>query len=133
MEHEVNECFLLQRTIYGVIQSAIRQFFKKLTLCLRTMGFVGKVADLCLMMRQNNKGIVFFLLYVDNCYCCRHKGVILDTIQQLKVSGFGVKVEDNLMDYLSCNIVFDKENNQSLAGSATSHKYLPIHSCEPIR
>jgi hypothetical protein len=34
MLHEEDECLLLQRTIYGLVQST-RQFFKKLVSCLK--------------------------------------------------------------------------------------------------
>jgi hypothetical protein len=84
---------------------------------LKSIGFQGGVADPCWMMtRQNNKGIVFIGIYVDNCYCCGHEETIEGTIKQLKKSRFGVKVEDNLRDYLSCNIIFDKNKIKAWLG-----------------
>jgi hypothetical protein len=80
------------------------------------MGFKGQVVDPCSTTRQNNKGILFIGLYLDYCYCCGHKDAIVDMIQQLKVSGFDIKVEDNLMDYLSCNIIFDKGKMKAWLG-----------------
>jgi hypothetical protein len=115
IKHEDDECLQLQKTIYGLVQSA-RQFFKKLVACLKEMGFQGGVADPCLMTRRNDKGIVFIGIYVDDCYCCGHEAAIEQTIKQLKESGFGVKVEDNLNDYLSCNIVFDKLKTKAWLG-----------------
>jgi hypothetical protein len=115
LEHEEDECLLLQKTIYGLVQSA-RQFFKKLVTCLKTFGFIGGAADPCLLTRKNSKGIVFIGIYVDDCYCCGHEAAIDETISQLKASGFGIKVEDNLTDYLSCNIVFDKKKTKAWLG-----------------
>jgi hypothetical protein len=68
------------------------------------------------MTRRCKKGIVFIGLYVDDCYCCRHEAAINDTIEQIKANGFGVKVEDDLSDYLSCNIVFNKEKTKAWLG-----------------
>ena len=113
--HEKDECLMLKKTIYGLVQSA-RQIFKKLVSCLKALGFEGGIADPCLMTRRNKKGIIFIGIYVDNCYCCGHKEAINETIDQLIQSGFGVKVEDNLMDYLSCNIVFDKDKKKAWLG-----------------
>jgi hypothetical protein len=115
LELEEDECLLLQKMIYGLVQSA-RQFFKKLLSCLKTFGFVGGAADPCLMTQKNSKGIVFIGIYVDDCYCCGHKAAMDETISQLKASGFGVKVEGNLTDYLSCNIVFDKNKTKAWLG-----------------
>jgi hypothetical protein len=115
LEHEQDECLFLQRTIYGLVQSA-RQFFKKLVQCLKTIGFQGGVADPCLMTRKYEKGIVFIALYVDDCYCVGHEEAINDTIAKMKASGFSVKVEDNLSDYLSCNIAFDAQRKKAWLG-----------------
>jgi hypothetical protein len=115
LAHENDECLLLLQTIYGLVQSA-RQFFKKLVKCLKTIGFVGGVADPCLMTKNYEKGIVMIGLYVDDCYCIGHKGAIEDTIAQIKASGFNVKVEDTLEDYLSCNIVFNKDKTKAWLG-----------------
>ena len=113
--HKEDECLMLQTTIYGLVQST-RQFFKKLISCLKMMGFEGGIADLCLMTRRNKKGILFIGIYVDDCYCWGHKEAMDETIDQLIQSGFGVKVEDNLTDYLSCNIVFDKDKKKAWLG-----------------
>ncbi len=68
LEHEEDECLLLQKTIYGLVQSA-RQFFKKLVNCLKTFGFIGVAAAPCLLTRMNSQGIVFIRIHVDDCYC----------------------------------------------------------------
>jgi hypothetical protein len=54
--------------------------------------------------------------YVDDCFCCGHEEAILETIELMKESGFGVTVEDDLTDYLSCNIVFNKERTKAWLG-----------------
>jgi hypothetical protein len=98
MAHDDSQCLLLQKTIYGLVQSA-RQFFKKLVECLKNIGFTGGYADPCLMTYRSEKGIVYIALYVDDCYCVGHEEAIQDTIKQIISRGFDVKVENNLTDY----------------------------------
>jgi hypothetical protein len=45
-----------------------------------------------------------------------HEEAINDTIAQMKTKGFGVKVEDNLSDYLSCNIAFNDQKTKAWLG-----------------
>jgi hypothetical protein len=54
--------------------------------------------------------------YVDDCYVVGHESAIEDTIRLIKTTGFNVTVEDNMTDYLSCNILFDKENKKAWLG-----------------
>jgi hypothetical protein len=63
-----DECCLLQKTIYGLVQSAL-QFYKKLVKVLKILGFHGGYTDPCLMTRRNQLGVVFIALYVDDCLC----------------------------------------------------------------
>jgi hypothetical protein len=107
LEHKNDECLLLQQTIYGLVQSA-SQFFKKLVKCMKKIGFVGGVADPCLMTKQYKKGIVLIRLYVDDCYSCGHEAAINVMIEQIKANSFGVKVKDN--------IVFNKEKTKAWLG-----------------
>jgi hypothetical protein len=108
-------CSVLQKTIYGLVQSAW-QFFKKLVECLKKIGFQGGYADPCLMTRRCEKGIVYIALYVGDCYCVGHKEAIQDTITKIIADGFDVKVEDDLTDYLSCNILFNKNKTKAWLG-----------------
>ena len=48
LESEPDECLSLNRTTYGLVQSA-RQFFKKLITCLKSLGFQGGEVDPCLI------------------------------------------------------------------------------------
>jgi hypothetical protein len=115
LESEPDECVLLQKTIYGLVQSA-RQFFKKLIQVLKSVGFKGGSADPCLMTKRCNKGIVFIACYVDDCLCCGHEEAINESIEQIKNSGFTLKVEDEMTDYLSCNILYSKDKKKAWLG-----------------
>lgn len=68
------------------------------------------------MTRRCEKGIVYIALYVDDCYCVGHEEAIQDTITKIIANGFDVKVEDDLTDYLSCNILFNKNKTKAWLG-----------------
>jgi hypothetical protein len=61
MEASKNECFILKRTIYGIVQSA-RKFYNKLVLSLKGCGFKA-----CLWIKHSKFGIVIADVYVDSC------------------------------------------------------------------
>jgi hypothetical protein len=82
------------------------------------IGFQGGVANSSLMTCKYNKGIVCLALYVDDCYFRGHEEAIDDTITKIKAAGFSVKVEDDLKDYLSCNIAFNKQQKKAWLGQS---------------
>jgi hypothetical protein len=108
-------------------------FFKKLVECLKKIGFQGGYADPCLMTRRCEKGIVYIALYVDGCYCVGHKEAIQDTITKIIANGFDVKVKDDLTDYLSCNILFNKNKTKAWLGQPHLIKNLEKKYGEAIK
>jgi hypothetical protein len=54
----------------------------------------------------------FSLEYADSCLVIGKEERIEWLIVELKRSGFNLKVENSLKDYLSCHIIEDKELNQ---------------------
>jgi hypothetical protein len=99
------ECCLPQKTIYGLVQSA-RQFYKKLVKVLMILGFNGGYTNPCLMTRQNKLGVVFIALYVDDCLCIGNDAAIKDLVKGMETQGFTLKIDEELTDYLSCQLVF---------------------------
>ena len=114
-DHEKDECLRLNKTIYGLVQSA-RQFFKILVKALRDIGFKGGYADPCLLTRKCKLGIVFIALYVDDCYCCGTEAAIKDTIEKIQQKGFTVKIEYEMTDYLSCELRFSADRKRAWLG-----------------
>ena len=104
LEHEPDECLLLNKTIYGLAQSA-RQFYKKLTECLRSLGFTGGNVDPCLMQKKIGNMIAIVAIYVDDCLFVGNEELIQETVEGIKNWGLQVKIEDDLSDYLSCKIL----------------------------
>jgi hypothetical protein len=110
-----DECCLLQKTIYGLVQSA-RQFYKKLVKVLKILGFHGGYADPCLMTRRNKLGVVFIALYVDDCLCIGNDKAIKDLVHGMETQGFTMKIDEELTDYLSCQIVFSDDKQKLWIG-----------------
>lgn len=68
------------------------------------------------MTKKSDLGICYIAIYVDDCYCVGHEAAINDTIKKIVASGFEVKVEESLADYLSCNILSNKDKTRAWLG-----------------
>ena len=109
-----SECVKLLKTIYGLAQSS-REFFKKMVTVLKEIGFNQNQAEPCLLKRENKKGITIIGLYIDDCLIAGDKMAVRESINDIK-KVFSVKETDNLEDYLSCQILFDKERKKAWIG-----------------
>ena len=107
--HGDDEVLLLQHSIYGLVQAA-RQYYKKFISVLKKLNFEGGYPDPCLMTRRTEKGVVFIAIWVDDSLLVGNQMAIDETINDLKNEGFTLKVEGSLHDYLSCEILIDREN-----------------------
>lgn len=78
---------------------------------------------MCLMTddpeMHKRHGYSLVAMQVDDHYLPRNEEALDEMINLVKKSGFNVTVEDDLMDYLSCNIIFDKERKQAWLGPGT--------------
>ena len=63
----------------------------------------GKV-DPCLLIRTNEDGTVIVALYVDDCLCIGDLTLIKSLEKGLEEASLIIKVENDLSDYLSCEI-----------------------------
>jgi Reverse transcriptase (RNA-dependent DNA polymerase) len=104
MDASVDECLILNKTIYGLVQSA-RKFYNKLVSALKDYGFQGSLVDPCLWIKHFNQGIVIIAIYVDDCLIIGDDLKINEVIEELKGYNFGLKVEEHLIDYLNCRII----------------------------
>ena len=98
----------------SLVQSA-RQFWKKLRDVLKTLGFGGGDIDPCLLYKKTDKGIVLIGLYVDDLLIIGDSNEIDEVIAGLK-NHFSVKVEDEINDYLSCEIQFSEDGTKAWIG-----------------
>jgi hypothetical protein len=63
------QVLLLLRTLYGLIQAAI-QFWRKLVLAFAKMGFKRSKADPCVFYKMTPKGLLMWVVVVDDCAGC---------------------------------------------------------------
>ena len=75
-----------------------------------SIGFIVSKADQCLFIRQNDLGIVIFILYIDDCLLLGNIYAILFAIEQIKKE-FKIMVGGQLNDFLGCEIIKDDEQN----------------------
>jgi hypothetical protein len=107
INHTDEECVLLLKTIYGLVQSA-RAFYKKLGDVFQKIGFTQSLADPCLFFKKTKKGVCYVVLWVDDCLFVGHPSVIKESIELLQ-KYFKLKIEQDTSDYLSCEILYDKD------------------------
>jgi len=102
-----DECVHLKKAIYGLVQAS-RQYWKHFVKALRDIGFQGGVADPCMMVRRDKDGVCFAAIWVDDTLLVGDTRAIKKTIADLKGKGFTLKIENDLDDYLSCEIKIDR-------------------------
>ena len=114
MIHSEDECLLLEKTIYGLVQSA-RAYYKKFTEVMKKEGFTQSAADPCLYVRRDAKGVVYIAMYVDDCLCVGDEEALKDAVEGIG-KYFKLKIEESMSDYLSCEILFNKDRTKAWIG-----------------
>ena len=64
------------------------------------------------MKRKSHYGIVYIAIWVDDSLLIGHDAAIQQTIDDLKANGFGLKIEGELDNYLSCEISFSQDKSK---------------------
>ena len=105
-----DECLRLNKAIYGLVQAA-RQYYKKFTNELKKRGYEGGDVDPCLLMKNIDGNPIYMSIYVDNTLIVGKEEAINKTIKDMEDSGFKLKIEGNMDDYLSCEISPDKSGH----------------------
>ncbi len=111
----INKIVQLLKSMYGLVQAA-RQFFKKFSGILKSIGFVQSYADPCLFIKRTTTSVVLIAIHVDDCYIIGKREDIEKVIKDIEKSGLKVKVEYNTKDYLSCEIIFNKNKDMAWIG-----------------
>jgi len=112
MEGSEDECLLLLKALYGLVQGA-QQWWKKFIAILKNIEFKGGFADPCLMIKHSNDGMVYASVYIDDNFCVGHTEVLKTFVEDLKKQGLTVKVSEKLTDYLSCSIKFSQDRKSA--------------------
>jgi hypothetical protein len=98
-----DECLLLTKSIYGLVQAA-RQWNTKFVSTLLEIGFVQCKADPCLLYRISDDGEIFLIVYVDDCACIGNRAAIDVAINEIK-KYFVIKCLGKLNEYVGCQII----------------------------
>ena len=115
MEHSDDECLQLLKTIYGTVQAA-RAFNDYFCKIMRKIGFTQSRSDPCLFIRRNEKGLAIVILYVDDGAAFGHPAALKALVVELQEEGLTLTVQNNMNDYLSCQIVYDKHEKKAWLG-----------------
>ena len=103
-----NECLLLKQTIYGLVQSAAR-YNHKFSEVLMGLGFERCPSDPCLFRRGSGGKMLIILCYVDDNLVIGKRKEIDKFLEEFKKSEFKFTLEEDLNDYLSCDIQMDPD------------------------
>jgi len=115
MEGSDDECLLLLKALYGLVQGAC-QWWKKFIGILKNIEFKGGFANPCLMIKHLNDGTVFASIYIDDNFCVGNTKALKTFVEDLKKQGLTVKVSEKLTDYLSCLIKFSQDRKSTWVG-----------------
>ena len=122
MNHEEDECLLLVKTIYGLVQLA-RAFHMTAKKALEKCGFKQSIVDPCLFVRRKGSKGAYIAMWVDDCLFVGDQELVK---QSIKAFGkyFKLKIEESIADYLSCEIVYNKEKGKLWIGQPHQVKKL---------
>jgi hypothetical protein len=112
LEHQDDECLLLLKTIYGLVQSSC-QYHAKFLGILKKIGFQQCRSDPSLFYRKDEAGICVALTYVDDNLCVGNPLALRKVCIE---EGLEITIEKELTDYLSCEIKFNKDRTKAWIG-----------------
>ncbi|KAJ9533252.1 hypothetical protein QJQ45_018363 [Haematococcus lacustris] len=99
----------LQKALYGLRQ-APRAWHARLKQVLEGMGFRASESDPALFTMQRQAGMVYLLVYVDDCLICTEKGDTdsLDYVKQQLSAVFGIKNLGDTKWFLGMKVTRDR-------------------------
>jgi len=110
----------LQMAMYGLVQAA-RQWFKRLSDVLITLGFKPCESDPCLMYRVNENGMCIILMYVDENLIAGSNTAI-DQVTDKTRKVFNVTISSEATEYLGCEIHIAKDHTCGSIGQPHLYK-----------
>ena len=118
LEHESDECLLLLKTIYGLVQAALA-FYRTFRKALQKCGFVPNPADPCVLTRRTaTGGVTHIVIHVDDCYLCGDEATVNESVKLIE-EHFKLKIERPVRDYLSCELELSKDKRTMWVGQPT--------------
>ena len=133
LEHEEDECLLLQQTIYGRLVQSARMYNLKFRDILFKLGYKQCACEPCLFYRENELGVTMMLVsYVDDNAIAGDEAAIEDTLKGLNDNGLTF-TKESLTDYLSCKVVFNDDETKAWIGQPHMVKKLKKEFWEEIK
>ena len=70
------------------------------------------------MSKWDKEGVMLIEIYINDLIVIGKENQISKLIDELKSSGFNLKIEDNLTDYLTCRIIENEKRRNSCHATA---------------
>jgi hypothetical protein len=80
------------------------------------MGFEDCACDPCLFKKQDENGICYVVCYVDDNLCIGDEKAIRAVVEEIPKHGLAVTVTENMDDYLSCQVIVNKDKTKAWVG-----------------
>ena len=112
--------------MYGLVQAA-RQWFKRLSDVLITLGFNPCESDPCLMYRIDKEGLCIILMYLDDNLIVGSRKAIDKATNEIKAI-FSVTVSPIATEYLGCEINVAENYSCGWIGQSDLYKNLEKNS-----
>ena len=74
----------LNKSIYGLVQSARAWWKRFIEVLTKDLNFEQYTNDNCLLMRKDANGIVYLIMYVDDCFVIGNKQAIKKVLDNIK-------------------------------------------------
>jgi hypothetical protein len=81
---------------------------------LKLIGFKDNKSNLCLLSKWTQDAVIMIRIYVEIFLMIGKRNKFDELIVELKTSGFTLKVENNLTDYLTCQLIENAESKEIL-------------------
>jgi hypothetical protein len=80
------------------------------------MGFEDCPCDPCLFKKEDENGICNVVCYVDDNLCIGDEKAIRAVVEEIPKHGLAVTVTENMDDYLSCQVLMNKDKTKAWVG-----------------
>ena len=110
-----DEVLYMLKATYGLTQAA-RQYYLTYQRSLEKIGFKQCPCDPCLFYKKDELGIAILLIYVDDNLMVGDEAALQQAVKDIKKEGYTITVSEDLRDYLSCEIAFNKEETKAWLG-----------------
>ena len=98
----------LLKTVYGLKQAA-KMFWREMLKCFKSMGYNRSAADPCLYYRRVGGRLCLWLSWIDDCFVCGHKSVVMTEKHEL-MKRFDCDDTGEAKEYVGCKINRDWKN-----------------------